>query len=94
MDKTSTATQSQRSAIGKLLDLLIKHGTLPNAPTPEYITNAQAELATNEMIISTQAARISELEKENKRLLEQLRNKPLPSSIQEALNSGDGVYRP
>lgn len=27
-------------------------------------------------------------------LLEHYNNKPLPSHIQEALNSGDGVYRP
>ena len=42
----STAISGHRSAIGKLLDALIKHGTLPNMPIPDLIRDAQMELAT------------------------------------------------
>jgi hypothetical protein len=59
---TSTAISGKRSAIGNLLDMLIKHGTLPNMPRPEIITNAQVELAGLEMQIDILQQRVRELE--------------------------------
>ena len=43
------AGSGQPSAIRKLLDALVKHGTMPNAHVPELILNAQVELAVYEM---------------------------------------------
>ena len=57
------STYPTPSAIGKLLDMLIKHGTLPNMPVPDLIVNAQVELASLEI-------RTHLLERENDRLRE------------------------
>ena len=42
------------------------------------------------LIVDAEIRMIEQLEKD----LQQFKNNPLPDSIQEALNSGDGTYRP
>ena len=46
---TSTSTGSQQSAIGKLLDALIKYGTIPNTPVPDLIRDAQEHFISLEI---------------------------------------------
>lgn len=64
---TVTSTKT-RSAIGYLLDMLIKHGTLPNMPIPDNITNAQVELAALELTIEIQSQTITAKDAEIERL--------------------------
>lgn len=69
---TANTESDNHSAIGRLLDALIKHGTMPNMPVPELITDAQIELAGYELRLDLLAKGATWEHEENARLRDEL----------------------
>jgi septal ring factor EnvC (AmiA/AmiB activator) len=55
-------------ALTELVDMLIKHGTMPNAPMPKQLAEAKAELAALQAKLNEKAKEISFLDSRNKKL--------------------------